>query len=87
MQFKFFNKLNILYKDKIEGSNSLATAEYKNAINQTGWAFLDISTSQKFKDKKQASFYFFTKTWRNNSLESIYNKATLSAFDVVLKQI
>ena len=61
MQFKFFNKLNILYKDKIEGSNSLATAEYKNAINQTGWAFLDISTSQKFKDKKQASFYFLLK--------------------------
>ncbi|XP_023326751.1 putative phospholipase B-like 2 isoform X2 [Eurytemora carolleeae] len=41
-------------QDKIEGSNSLATAEYKNAINQTGWAFLDISTSQKFTDKKQA---------------------------------
>ncbi|XP_023343300.1 putative phospholipase B-like 2 isoform X2 [Eurytemora carolleeae] len=40
-------------QDKIEGSNSLATAEYKNAINQTGWAFLDISTSQKFTDKKQ----------------------------------
>jgi hypothetical protein len=41
-------------KDRDEGLYSLVTGEFKNAINQTGWAFLDIATNPQYSDKKQA---------------------------------
>ena len=35
-------------------ATSLATANYTNQINQTGWAFLDLATNDQWADKLQA---------------------------------
>ena len=43
-----------LINDRLaEGLDTVAWANFTNAINQTGWSYLEITTAEKFPDKIQ----------------------------------
>ena len=67
------------------GPNVVAKANFTNAINETGWSYLEIVTMPEFPDKVQvclfqhhlSSFSEFNRVEKNGGLSIIYFKTLL----------
>ena len=44
----------------LESDQTVAVANFTNAINETGWSYLEIKTSSKFPDNVQVSMIIIT---------------------------
>ena len=65
------------------GPNVVAKANFTNAINETGWSYLEIVTMPEFPDKVQVCLFFqhhlssfcqFNRVEKNGGLTIIYFK-------------
>ena len=53
--FQIVEELLDMEKDGV--GETVAVANFTNAVNQTGWSYLEIKTSSKFSDEIQVSLF------------------------------